>query len=644
MNRVAHTTFYKFLYGFLFIIIIPGLLAYWAILTDPIIHLHSTISKSLGIILVSIGLILIIWGMLSLIIYGKGLPMNAFPPQRFVHQGIYRLIPHPIYLGFSFCCFGIAIIFQSASGLWLVSPIVTLGCVAIVEGFEKNDLPNRFGSNIRKSFIRLPPNEDRKPILQERLSVYLLVLIPWLVLYETFVSLGIPSDAIVGYFGFEHNLPILEWTELIYAGTYLIVLLAPLIATSAKILREFSIAGLLATGAMVLFFISIPVIAPPREFMPEGLFGRLLLSERNFDIAAAAFPSYHVIWAIISARLYEQSYPGKKLLWWSLAFLIAVSCITTGMHAIADVLAGVLMGLLFLKYKYIWGLILSLSEHIANSWKEWNFGPVRIIDHGIYGGLGAALGVLIVGILLGTEMLDFNLLIAFSSLIVAGLWAQLIEGSPRLLRPYGYYGGVIGVAFGALVVALLGGNALLLLGAYAVAAPVIQAFGRLRCLVQGCCHGREAPAYNGIRYIHSRSRVTRLTKYSGIPLYPTPVYSILWNIVIEIILLRLWILHIEPSMIAGLYLILNGLGRFVEEAYRGEPQTPILGKLRLYQLMAILSVLSGAILTTVRTYPNTYRFEINLPIIIAAVVFGLITWFALGVDFPNSNKRFARLV
>ena len=54
---------------------------------------------------------------------------------------------------------------------------------------------------------------------------------------------------------------------------------------------------------------------------------------------------------------------------------------------------------------------------------------------------------------------------------------------------------------------------------------------------------------------------------------PTPVYSILWNVIIQVVFLRLWILRTEPSMIAGLYLILNGLGRFVEEAYRGEPHT-----------------------------------------------------------------------
>ena len=29
-------------------------------------------------------------------------------------------------------------------------------------------------------------------------------------------------------------------------------------------------------------------------------------------------------------------------------------------------------------------------------------------------------------------------------LVGAGVWAQLVEGSPALLRPFGYYGGVVG--------------------------------------------------------------------------------------------------------------------------------------------------------------------------------------------------------
>jgi prolipoprotein diacylglyceryltransferase len=134
-----------------------------------------------------------------------------------------------------------------------------------------------------------------------------------------------------------------------------------------------------------------------------------------------------------------------------------------------------------------------------------------------------------------------------------------------------------------------------------------------------------------------------LAKLDNVPIHPTPLYSILCNIVIGIVLARLWFLGAAPNLISGLYLILNGLGRFVEEAYRGEPQTPIVGPLRLYQLMALLSILVGAVLTTVSSHPSVFAIRFDVVVLVGSLAFGVVTWFALGVDFPDSNRRFARL-
>ena len=102
-------------------------------------------------------------------------------------------------------------------------------------------------------------------------------------------------------------------------------------------------------------------------------------------------------------------------------------------------------------------------------------------------------------------------------------------------------------------------------------------------------------------------------------------------------------MHASFSLIVGMYLILTGLGRFVEEAYRGEPQTPVFGELRLYQWIAILSVVAGAALTAIPATGVTPVAELSWDSPVAGFAFGLFTWFALGVDFPDSNRRFARL-
>ncbi len=175
-------------------------------------------------------------------------------------------------------------------------------------------------------------------------------------------------------------------------------------------------------------------------------------------------------------------------------------------------------------------------------------------------------------------------------------------------------------------------------------APWLQSLGRLRCLVQGCCHGSEAPEGVGIRYWRSRSRVCTLAGLKGIPLHPTPLYSILGNVVIGVLLIRLWSLGAASGLIAGTYLMLAGVARFVEESYRGEPQTPMVGGLRIYQWMAVLSFACGIALTAIPGgHPSGLEFTVDTRVLLGGALYGLLTGLAMGMDFPGSARRFARL-
>src|SRR5438270_14072929 len=71
-------------------------------------------------------------------------------------------------------------------------------------------------------------------------------------------------------------------------------------------------------------------------------------------------------------------------------------------------------------------------------------------------------------------------------------------------------------------------------GPFAELLQHVAASPRLRCLVQGCCHGRVAHTSVGIRYAHTRSRMCRLSTLAGGPVHPTPLYSILCNIIIAV--------------------------------------------------------------------------------------------------------------
>jgi prolipoprotein diacylglyceryltransferase len=219
-----------------------------------------------------------------------------------------------------------------------------------------------------------------------------------------------------------------------------------------------------------------------------------------------------------------------------------------------------------------------------------------------------------------------------------------VEGSSLLLRPYGYFGGVAGVVAVALIGWAAGVDPWRLVSAMAVGGCVTQAFGRLRCLVQGCCHGRAVSASWGITYRHPRPRVLRLSGLGGVPVHPTPLYSIVWTLVVCAALLRLWTLAAPLPFIGGMYLILIGLGRFVEEHYRGEPQTAWVAGLRLYQWLAIAFVLSGAIVTAVGGAPAPPPGRLATEMWPALALLGGFTYFAFGVDFPRSSRKFSRLV
>ena len=96
--------------------------------------------------------------------------------------------------------------------------------------------------------------------------------------------------------------------------------------------------------------------------------------------------------------------------------------------------------------------------------------------------------------------------------------------------------------------------------------------------------------------------------------------------------------------VAGMFLVLNGLARFVEEAYRGETQTPVAQGLRLYQWIALAGVIVGAALTTLPSEASTGSWQPWWGALGVAALLGAVVGAALGVDFPSSNRRFSRLV
>lgn len=632
----------KALYGFFFCAALPALLLAWAAALDVKYPGDRPVGGwPLGLPLMVGGGGLMLRAMWELWHWGGGLPMNAFPPARFVARGLYGWLPHPIYLGFSLLMLGVFAIAGMPAGVWIVSPALWLGMTALVIGYERVDLQRRFGADRARPRLVLPPDAAETPRWWHRAAAYLLVLAPWLVVYEAMVRL--PGNGA----GFETFLPVerawrpMQWTGAFYAGAYAWVALAPVVATSQAALRRFVRDGWVGSAFIFWCFLVFPFSATPRPLGAATWLGHLLEFDRAHDTASCAFPSFHVFWPFLAARLWAGRLPAWAA--YGLAAAMAASCVTTGMHSVVDVVAGFAVFAAVNRLDDLWPRLLRLTEAMANSWRDRRIGSVRVINHGGYVGAAAGGGLWLVGVLLGQERAAAIVTVACCGLLGAGIWAQLLESSSGLSRPFGYYGGIFGGCLGVLAVQLWWSEGWMLLGAFAVASPLIQGVGRLRCLVQGCCHGRPCPDHLGIRYRQPLSRVCKLARWTGTPIYPTPLYSIIGNGLIFGLLLRLWFEGADLGLVAGVYLILSACARFMEEAYRGEPQTAHWGGLAIYQWLALLFVIAGAVLMALPS-PSAPPVEaLNLQPLLYALPFGLLVWFAMGVDFPESNRRFSRL-
>ncbi|MCL2160726.1 MAG: phosphatase PAP2 family protein [Betaproteobacteria bacterium] len=641
----------KILYAVFFCVLLPVALVLWARATSAFLPPPALENAALGAVLLAAGIALIVASMLALRIHGRGLPMNGFPPPVYVTRGPYRLTRHPIYAGFCIACAGAAIMSGSSGGFWLVLPVAIAGCAALVWGFERPDLRDRFGSlpDEHEPFLRIPRSTHAAPDIADRVSAFVLVIIPWVALYTVTGVFASHADTLSIFLPFEQNWPVLVWTEIFYGSAYVIVPLAAFLAPTRAALREAMHGAIIAMCVCFPLYLLLPIAAPPRAFEDGGFLGHLLHLERALDAPAGcnAFPSFHVLWALIAMTALARRGGHWRWLAPTWAAAITISCLTTGQHAIVDLVAAALAYLAIYNRARLLRACVRVVERLANSLCTRRIGPLRVFNHALYSGFAGFAGVLVAAMFAGQDGLYAVAITGVCTLVGGALWAQFIEGSPTLLRPFGYYGAVLGGALSTFLAPLVGGDTLVLLAAYATASPIIMVIGRLRCVVQGCCHGRPLdPGVDtalGLRVINPSSRICLMTSFGGKPIHATPLYAIAANLVIAPILLRLWSLDVRLTLIIGLYPLLSGLARFVEEAYRGEPQTRSWKRLSEYQWYAIVLVIVGAVIIALPCSVTPPSVAFTWQTIAVAAAIGLLSAFAMSMDFPGSSRRFSRL-
>lgn len=566
----------KFSYGVVFVVFLPAMLVYWAFILDRSFSRPVPDYPLLAISCVAGGLFILLKGMFDLVVFGQGLPMNAYPTRKFVTQGMYAAFSHPIYLGAVLLSTGIALWVQSSSGLYIVTPIFLFMIISLVYGYEQPATRKRFGSEIDRyrPLFSLPLSSEEKARWLKKCAMFLRVFLLWIIV-GCFVDFARCTQFCNGAFIRLMDMQQWQnWLSTLWLFPYIVLVILLFAARTDKELLQRTIAGTVATILGMYLYIILPA------------FG----------------------WGLIVVSL--------------------------------------VVALIALYYRGIWALLQSVSEWIGNSRRDWLFagGRFRIINHSLYSGLAGAVAVGILSYVIGNTLAALILLCC--ALLGAAGFAQALWGSSVLSRPFGYWGAVLGCGVGVLIVSPLFGISLAEIAlAAALCAPFAQAIGRLRCLAQGCCHGVVTSKEYGIRIWQPQSRVVAISGLKGKYILNTQLYSILFNIPLGFLLWSIWLSQsMSSSFITGLYLILTGIERFTEDTYRGEIQTRLSKGLRENQWIALGALLPGIGITMLpTTLPVQPAITLDLTFFAGVLAGGIVTAFAMSMDFPKSTVRFSHL-
>lgn len=118
---------------------------------------------------------------------------------------------------------------------------------------------------------------------------------------------------------------------------------------------------------------------------------------------------------------------------------------------------------------------------------------------------------------------------------------------------------------------------------------IAQGFGRIGCFLAGCCYGVETKLPIGVEF------PTGSLAPSGVHLHPTQIYSSIFDFILGFFLLYYGKKKRNTGKIAGMYLIIYSIGRFLVEFLRNDPRGNV-GILSTSQFIAIITLIVGIII------------------------------------------------
>lgn len=179
---------------------------------------------------------------------------------------------------------------------------------------------------------------------------------------------------------------------------------------------------------------------------------------------------------------------------------------------------------------------------------------------------------------LDTDRISGIFIWAFIGVFVGGKLFFYFEDPGRYLENPGAMFHDIGkgfVFYGSFLVAIpvlvwrfrkMGLPVLPMMDVIAISGALVHGFGKLGCLMSGCCHGKVCASGWGITFTHPASSAEPLNT----ALYPTQIYDAL--MIFAIVAVMWWYYDRKGfhGQLILIYAIVYGVGRTITEIYRGD--------------------------------------------------------------------------
>lgn len=250
-------------------------------------------------------------------------------------------------------------------------------------------------------------------------------------------------------------------------------------------------------------------------------------------------------------------------------------------------------------------------QRLANWTVLFRVGEYIFVTLGLFAAVGALLGALWASTLLlgqGLPLLDVALLLSgilVGHIVLARVFllpwrvASLVRRAGETLRTveFASWGGFIGVVAGVVLYAVISGRSLLLLIDVTVLAGTLShAVGRIGCHTFGCCFGRPSESPLAIRYDNPLAKAAWSAGLRGTPIHPVPLYEAALNLGLFFLLNGVALAGSREGLLAALYLMIYGSGRFLLEFLRYDSGENHAGPLLRNQWLSLLEAGAGVAL------------------------------------------------